>query len=426
MNTKTVIKVGAAAGLAIGLYQVYNYTQTPEKFSINKTITKSSTSESPSAKPSLTNLPSDTECTIKFPKSMLNQRESRENQQFMMKELINGGWSPGPDSSHTPTTAESMELLISKAQKTICSGLPVNLEEWKIDSWKKPGNTGGGCTCVVQQDKNENEFSTNIFEKAGVNVSVVSGSLTEGGEKQMTTNHPGLPKRDEEGKLPFKAMGISSVLHPHNPHIPTLHFNFRYFEVTGKDKITNEEKQTWWFGGGIDLTPSYLYTEDIVHFHSTLKKVCDKHNYSYPEFKEWCDNYFVNKHRNNERRGVGGVFFDDIDDRPQVEILSFIQDMTEAVLDCYLPIVEKRKNQSFTEEEKTWQAIRRGRYVEFNICYDRGTKFGLMTPGSRIESILVSLPRYASWEYSHDEKVAEGSREAELLKVCRVPKDWLK
>jgi len=315
-----------------------------------------------------------------------------------------------------------MEDLISRAQKNICSKLPINLEEWKIDCWQKPGNNGGGCSCVVQQNINENEYSTNVFEKAGVNVSVVSGSLTEAAALSMTTNHPGLPERNDDGSLPFKAMGISSVLHPHNPHAPTLHFNFRYFEVSGKN-----DKMVSWFGGGIDLTPSYLYTEDIIHFHTTLKKVCEKHNYPYQKFKEWCDNYFVNKHRNNERRGVGGVFFDDIDDRPQAEILAFIEDMCKAVLDCYLPVLERRKNQEFSDEEKTWQSIRRGRYVEFNICYDRGTKFGLMTPGSRIESILVSLPRYASWEYCHEEsKVEKGSREEELLRVCREPKDWVK
>ena len=218
---------------------------------------------------------------------------------------------------------------------------------------------------------------------------------------------------------------ISSVLHPHNPHAPTLHFNFRYFEVSGKNpENAEEDKSVSWFGGGIDLTPSYLYPEDVIHFHSTLKSVCEKHNYPYQDFKRWCDDYFVNKHRGNERRGVGGVFFDDINDRPATEILAFIEDMTIAVLDCYLPILEKRKNQAFSEKEKTWQSIRRGRYVEFNIVYDRGTKFGLMTPGSRIESILVSLPRYASWEYCNEPE--EGSKEADLLEVCREPIDWVK
>jgi coproporphyrinogen III oxidase len=420
MDTKSVIQVGAAAGLALGLYQVYINT-----------------------KPKITETPIDHE-----------QRAARQLNPFMMRELITG------PLSDTPTTAESMENLISRAQKDICAGLPINLEEWKIDCWMKPGNTGGGCSCVVQQNKDENPNTTNVFEKAGVNVSVVSGSLTEAASRSMTTNHPGLPKRKEDGTLPFKAMGISSVLHPHNPHAPTLHFNFRYFEVTGVQELTKqvtkevtvevideetgeitekttsetttettyEPKMVAWFGGGIDLTPSYLYPEDIIHFHSTLKKVCEKHNYPYQKFKVWCDNYFVNKHRNDERRGVGGVFFDDIDDRPQGEILKFIEDMTKAVLDCYLPILERRKDQSFTQAEKTWQSIRRGRYVEFNIVYDRGTKFGLMTPGSRIESILVSLPRYASWEYCHDDEIMkdENSREAELLKVCREPKDWVK
>jgi len=176
------------------------------------------------------------------------------------------------------------------------------------------------------------------------------------------------------------------------------------------------------FGGGIDLTPSYLYNSDAVHFHSTLKSTCDKYNKDYyPKFKKWCDDYFFIKHR-NERRGIGGVFFDDLTEDPETT-LSFVTDMVNTVLPCYLPLLVKRCNQGFTHQEKYWQKIRRGRYVEFNLVYDRGTKFGFFTPGSRIESILVSLPTNASWVYSHEPD--KNSREQELLDVCREPRKWV-
>jgi len=317
--------------------------------------------------------------------------------------------------SKNGTIAEQMEILILEGQKSICAGLTgVELDEWRVDEWTRPNDGGGGVSCVIAQDK------SGVFEKAGINVSVVNGMLTEQASRSMTTNHPNMPSRNSDGTLPFKAMGISSVMHPHNPHAPTIHFNFRYFEVTGDENT----RTVWWFGGGIDLTPSYLYPEDCAHFHQVLKNVCDKHNRSYGDYKQWCDKYFCNTHRGGERRGIGGVFFDDLSDAPAPEVLNFIRDMQTAVLKCYNPILDRRISSTFTPEEKRWQAIRRGRYVEFNLIHDRGTKFGLFTPGSRIESILVSLPRYASWEYSHEPE--EGSREAELLKVCRNPAEWIK
>jgi len=310
------------------------------------------------------------------------------------------------------TTAEKMEALILEAQKSICSGLVgVELDEWRVDQWARDTG-GGGVSCVVTQDK------SGVFEKAGVNVSVVHGSLTEMAAKSMTSNHPNIPSRNADGTLPFKAMGISSVIHPHNPHAPTIHFNFRYFEVSGDEN----QKTIWWFGGGIDLTPSYIYPEDCAHFHNTLKDVCQAHNRSYSDYKAWCDRYFTNTHRGGERRGIGGVFYDDIQDAPQEECLAFTRDMANAVLLSFNPIMERRKDTPFSEAEKKWQSIRRGRYVEFNLIHDRGTKFGLFTPKSRIESILVSLPRLASWEYCHEP--VEGSKEAELLDACRNPREW--
>jgi coproporphyrinogen III oxidase len=255
-----------------------------------------------------------------------------------------------------------------------------------------------------------------VFEKAGVNISVVHGTLPPAAVQQMKSR--GKDFKSVEGKLPFWAVGISSVIHPHNPHMPTIHFNFRYFEV----EESNGNKQ-YWFGGGTDLTPSYLVEEDAVHFHTVLKDACDHHDKTYyPKFKKWCDDYFVVSHR-DERRGIGGIFFDDVDYPSQEEAFAFIKSCTKAIIPAYLPIVKRHLNDTYTEQEKQWQQLRRGRYVEFNLVYDRGTKFGLFTPGARIESILMSLPLTARWEYMH--QPAEGTREAEILAVLHKPKDWI-
>ncbi|XP_063275961.1 oxygen-dependent coproporphyrinogen-III oxidase, mitochondrial-like [Prinia subflava] len=213
-------------------------------------------------------------------------------------------------------------------------------------------------------------------------------------------------------------MGVSSVIHTKNPHVSAAHFNYRYFEIEEADG--NKE---WWFGGGSNLTPTYLNEEDAVHFHKTLKEACDKHDLKlYPKYKKWCDDYFYIKHR-GERRGIGGIFFDDMDSPSKEEVFQFVKSCAKAVVPCYIPIVKKHCHDSFTPEEKLWQQLRRGRYVEFNLVYDRGTKFGLLTPGSRIESILMSLPLTARWEYMHDPP--ENSKEAEILEVLRNPKDWV-
>ncbi|XP_072901190.1 oxygen-dependent coproporphyrinogen-III oxidase, mitochondrial [Hemitrygon akajei] len=300
-----------------------------------------------------------------------------------------------------------MELLIMEVQADVCKALAeVDGQAFKVDQWHREEG-GGGISCVLQDGK--------VFEKAGVNVSVVYGNLSEEAAKQMRSRGKELKPKD--GKLPFCAMGVSSVIHPKNPHIPTIHFNYRYFEVQEGDG-----QKTWWFGGGTDLTPTYLNKDDAIHFHKTLKEACDKHGKSYyPAFKKWCDNYFVIKHR-GERRGVGGIFFDDLDSASADELLNFVRSCAQAVVPCYIPIVKKHLYDSFTPEEKAWQQLRRGRYVEFNLIYDRGTKFGLATPGSRIESILMSLPLTARWEYMHNP--AKGTKEAEILEVLKNPKDW--
>lgn len=214
-------------------------------------------------------------------------------------------------------------------------------------------------------------------------------------------------------QVPFFACGVSSVMHPRNPHCPTMHFNYRYFETDGG---------VWWFGGGTDITPSYLDKTDMQHFHGVYKQICDKHDPTYySKFKKWADEYYYIKHR-GECRGLGGIFFDDLNDREPEKILSFCEDAFKGVVPAYGPIITKHKNDPFTEQEKRWQLMRRGKYAEFNLIYDRGTIFGLKT-GGRIESILMSLPETARWEYNYIPE--PGSKEEEISKLYKNPIDWV-
>lgn len=264
---------------------------------------------------------------------------------------------------------------------------------FREDLWKRPGG-GGGRTRILADSA--------VFEKAGVNFSAVHG------------DSPSLLTKGVEG-LSFFASGISLVIHPHSPKIPTVHANFRFFQQSNGDV---------WFGGGIDLTPYYLDEEDVRQFHTTLKQVCDRHDTSYyPCFKKWCDEYFYIKHR-GETRGVGGLFFDHLTGNADEleKIFDFVQHVANHFLKLYVPIVEKHRSDSYTDEEKRWQLLRRGRYVEFNLVYDKGTLFGLETNG-RIESILMSLPTLARWEY--DFSPVDNSPEDTLLKVLRSPKEWV-
>lgn len=300
-----------------------------------------------------------------------------------------------------------MEVMILGVQADICRKLAaIDGNDFLVDRWlRKEG--GGGISCVLQDGK--------VFEKAGVNVSVVCGNLPPAAVEQMRSRGNDL----QGNNFPFFAAGISSVIHPRNPFVPTLHFNYRYFEVQEESG-----KKHSWFGGGTDLTPYYLDQEDVKHFHKTLKDFCDKHDLSYyPKFKKWCDDYFVVKHR-GECRGVGGIFFDDLDKPSQEQVFQFVQAGANAVLPGYVPMVLKHKDDAYTESERQWQLLRRGRYVEFNLVYDRGTKFGLYTPGARIESILMSLPLEARWEYMQAPE--KGSREDELLQILQTPRDWVK
>lgn len=271
------------------------------------------------------------------------------------------------------------------------------------DLWTRDGG-GGGRTRVLEGGA--------LIEKGGVNVSAVHGELPE-----TIQSHFGV----DQGW--FYATGLSLVLHPRNPMVPIVHANFRFFELYGDEGMTDVVDR--WYGGGADLTPAYLFEEDAVHFHRVWKEVCDRHGETlYPEFKKQCDDYFYNHHR-DEARGVGGLFFDYLrktDERTSDDWHRFVVDAGDRFLDSWVPIAERRRDESFGEAERTWQELRRGRYVEFNLIHDRGTLFGLKT-GGRIESILMSLPPRVQWGYRAEPK--PGSREEALVEVLRNPREWI-
>lgn len=269
------------------------------------------------------------------------------------------------------------------------------------DLWERPGG-GGGRTRVIQNGK--------VFEKGGVNISKVHGEL------------PGtMQKHFGVGDVDFFACGLSLVLHPVSPMVPTVHANWRYFEMYDKQG----KRVDAWFGGGQDLTPYYLFEEDAIHFHQVCKDSCDKHHRDfYSQFKNKCDQYFWNKHR-NEARGVGGLFFDYCKASQSMSLenwYNFVTEVGDSFLEAYVPIAERRKELPYTAEQRQWQEIRRGRYVEFNLVHDRGTLFGLNTNG-RIESILMSLPPQVQWAY--DFHPAPGSEEEKLVKVLQQPRQWV-
>jgi coproporphyrinogen III oxidase len=291
---------------------------------------------------------------------------------------------------------------IRELQNTICSALEKvdGKEVFKEDRWVREEG-GGGISRIISNGA--------VFEKGGVNTSVVFGKLPEAMQQAFGV-------KDSN----FYACGLSLVIHPLNPYVPTVHANWRYFELYNE----NDQKIDSWFGGGSDLTPYYVFEEDGKHFHNTLKQAMDPFgNDLYFKYKKHCDEYFINKHRNNEARGIGGVFYDYLrpkDDQHAERLFSFQQANGNAFLPAYLPIVEKRKGIGYGEKEKEWQEIRRGRYVEFNLVHDRGTLFGLKTNG-RIESILMSLPPRARWEYNHQPE--PGTEEAKLLEYLK-PREW--
>ncbi len=292
---------------------------------------------------------------------------------------------------------------IHDLQNRICAALEQSdgKARFKEDVWQRPEG-GGGKTRVIANG--------NVFEKGGVNTSVVYGDVTDAMRTQLKIN----------GAKWF-ACGLSLVIHPYNPFVPTVHCNYRMFELYNeKDEVIDR-----WFGGGTDLTPYYLFDEDAKHFHQTYKDTCDQFDpIFYPKFKEQCDNYFVNAHRNNERRGIGGIFYDyqrPSEGKDVTFWLNFAKGCGDAFIPAYVPIVERRKHTPFTPAQKHWQEIRRGRYTEFNLVHDRGTIFGLRTNG-RIESILMSLPPTVRFEYNYQPE--EGSPEADLLNACLHPREW--
>lgn len=313
--------------------------------------------------------------------------------------------------SNTSSMRLRMESFIKEQQKEIVAELEkIDGGHFRIDTWDRPEG-GGGISCVLQDGK--------VFEKAGVNTSIVYGSLPRPAIQRMRANHKNLDPNVES--MPFFASGISLVLHPKNPMAPTVHLNYRYFETANADGSPN----AWWFGGGTDLTPNYLFDEDAIHFHRTIKDACDKHDKAYyARFKAWCDTYFRVKHR-DETRGLGGIFFDDLDEgeKDRENLFAFVQDCARAFVPSYLPILERRMDMPYSEEQREWQQLRRGRYVEFNLVHDRGTSFGLNTPGARIESILMSLPLTARWQYMHAPE--PGSREDRLVSVLKSPVEWV-
>lgn len=307
---------------------------------------------------------------------------------------------------------ERMEALVRLKQQQITDAVAsLDNVTFHTDTWVR-AEGGGGLSMVLQNGQ--------TFEKGGVNISVVHGTLPPQAVQRMRADHKNLQGSSSDGSVKFFACGLSLVIHPHNPFAPTTHLNYRYFETT--DPVT-EEVTSWWFGGGADLTPTYLNEDDAVNFHLRHKEALDKHDtLLYPKWKKWCDEYFFIKHR-NETRGIGGIFFDDFDEKDPNEILQIVESCFDAFIPAYIPIVAQHKDDAFTPEQKNWQQIRRGRYVEFNLVLDRGTQFGLQTPGSRVESILMSLPATASWVYDHHPE--PGSEEEKILKVLKQPVDWV-
>ena len=268
------------------------------------------------------------------------------------------------------------------------------------DEWKKPNGAGNGLTRVLTKGS--------AFEQAGVNFSIVHGDNMPA---SATALRPELAGRS------FTALGVSLVIHPNNPYAPTSHANVRFFvaEKDGEDPI-------WWFGGGFDLTPYYGFDEDAVFWHQTAKTACDPFGEEvYQKYKKWCDDYFYMKHR-DEQRGIGGLFFDDLNEGGFDQCFAFVRSVGDSYIKAYRPIIEKRKDTPFTDHERQFQLYRRGRYVEFNLVYDRGTLFGLQT-GGRTESILMSLPPLVRWEYQYEPE--PNSPEAQLYEKFLKPQDWI-
>jgi len=296
---------------------------------------------------------------------------------------------------------EAVKNYLLQLQQNICNALAEEdgAKTFEVDEWQREQG-GGGKSCVMADGA--------VFESAGINFSHVYGDSLPG---SATAHRPELAGRS------FQAMGVSLVIHPHNPYVPTSHANVRFF-VAEKEG----EAPVWWFGGGFDLTPYYGNDDDVRHWHQTAKDACLPFGDDvYPKYKKWCDEYFYLKHR-DEPRGVGGLFFDDLNEWGFEKSFAFMQSVAESYVKAYRPIVARRKSVEFTERERDFQLYRRGRYVEFNLVYDRGTLFGLQS-GGRTESILMSMPPNVRWRYNWQPEA--GSAEAELYEKYLKPQDWL-
>jgi len=297
---------------------------------------------------------------------------------------------------------EQVKKYLVHLQESICSDLELldGRAIFEKDHWSKEDGNGSGITSVI--------CDGNVFEKGGVNFSIVQGNKMP---KSATALRPEL-----EGRK-YTALGVSLVLHPENPYIPTVHSNVRFFvaEEPRKESI-------WWFGGGFDLTPFYGFDEDAVHWHTTAKKACLPFGEKvYSKYKKWCDDYFYLEHR-NEQRGIGGLFFDDLNEGGFDRCFEFIKSVGDHFTEAYLPIAIKRKDTPYGEKERNFQLYRRGRYVEFNLIYDRGTLFGLQS-GGRTESILMSMPPKVKWSYQF--QVEKDSEEGKLYNHYLKPKEWV-
>lgn len=299
----------------------------------------------------------------------------------------------------SPKVADVKQYLLA-LQDSICARLAAvdGRGEFLKDDWQRPEG-GGGCSRVLTDGE--------VIEKGGVNFSHVTGADMPA---SATAHRPELSGRS------FEAMGVSLVIHPHNPHVPTSHANVRFFIAEKPDA-----EPVWWFGGGYDLTPYYGYGEDCIHWHQTAKQACAPFASDlYPRFKKWCDEYFYIRHR-KEPRGVGGLFFDDFNEPDFQQSFAFMRAIGDSFCDAYLPIVERRRDTPFGEREKQFQLYRRGRYVEFNLVYDRGTLFGLQT-GGRTESILMSMPPLVRWDYNWQPE--PDSPEADLYQNYLITREW--
>lgn len=296
---------------------------------------------------------------------------------------------------------DSVKSYLFDLQDRICTALEQanGGERFREEAWQRPQG-GGGRTRVLAQGA--------VFEQAGVNFSQVHGKNLP---PSASAHRPELAGRA------FQALGVSLVIHPRNPYVPTSHCNVRFFLAEKADS-----DPVWWFGGGFDLTPYYGFENDAVHWHHTAKQACDPFGPDYyGRFKQWCDEYFYIKHR-QEPRGIGGLFFDDLNERSFEHCFNFSKSVGDHFLPAYLPIVERRKDTPYGEREREFQLYRRGRYVEFNLVYDRGTLFGLQS-GGRSESILMSLPPLVAWRYNW--QPAAGSPEQRLYELFLQPRDWL-